>query len=196
MSFKEALMQSRVFTTGGEDAASPKTGESSVNPGSKKNGSDQETKSSYSLGTMRSMADSFSQATITHRFNGNNYLQWSRNILMYVRGKNKEKYLTGIPAPPKPESADFESWSAENNMVMAWLINSMTIELSENYLLASTAKEIWDSTRKIYSVKENMAAIIQVKRLLRNLPQEEQSVTSYYSALMKLWQRLDLYEDL
>lgn len=100
MSFKEALMQSRVFTTGGEDATSPKTGESSVNPGSKKNGGDQETKSSYSLGTMGSMADPFSQATITHRFNGNNYLQWSRNILMYVRGKNKEKYLTGIPALP------------------------------------------------------------------------------------------------
>ena len=113
---------------------------------------------------------------------------------MLVRGRNKERYLTGQPSAPSPLDASYDTWCAENNLVMAWLVNSMVPEISENYLLAATAKEIWDSAKTTYSVKENTAALTHIKRLLRKQIQGEQSVIQYYTALMRLWQQVDLYE--
>lgn len=39
-------------------------------------------------------------------------------------------------------------------------MNSMIIDISDNYLIASTTKEIWDSTDHLYSEKDNIVAII------------------------------------
>ncbi|XP_028799427.1 uncharacterized protein LOC114754769 [Neltuma alba] len=111
---------------------------------------------------------------------------------MFVRGRNKEIYLT--KAPPASTDSQFATWCAENNLVMAWLINSMTADIGENYLLATTAKEIWDSAKATYSVTENTAALFQVKRQLHDLTKGDQTITQYYTALMKLWQQIDLYE--
>ena len=70
----------------------------------------------------------------------------------------------------------------------------MTLEISEGYLLAHTAKEIWDAARRTYSSLENTAALIHLKRQLRNLRQGNMLVTEYYNALLKLWQQQDLFE--
>ncbi|XP_028768483.1 uncharacterized protein LOC114726085 [Neltuma alba] len=113
---------------------------------------------------------------------------------MFIRGRNKEHYLTWDPKPPKPEDSRYATWCAEDNMVMTWLIHSMNTEISENYLLANFAREIWELAKRTFSAKDNTAALLQVKRMLRSLTQGEKMVTQYFSALIKLWQQLDLYE--
>lgn len=189
MSFKAALLQQqqpRIFTVEGSD--SPKTSETMK-------GSNKEPNSMPQGGNiLTSSIDSFSHMSTAHRLNGNNYLQWSRFVLMFVRGRDKEQYLTGNPLPPDRSDSSFKVWCAENNLVMTWLVNSMTPEIGEKYLLATTAHKIWESVKMTYSVQENTAALAQVKRSLRAQSQGEQSVTQYYSSLVKLWQQLDLYE--
>lgn len=186
MSYKDALHgQSRAFAVDGDN---PSSQSPSSDADRSSVGHSGQSQSTPSVGT----PDPLSQVPMVHRLTENNYLQWSRNFLMFIRGKDKEHYL--LNDPPLVTSAEYKAWKAENNMVMAWLINSMTVEIGENYLLASSAKQIWDSTRKIFSVQENTAAILQIKRSLRDLYQGDRSVTQYYTALGKLWQKLDLYE--
>ena len=81
---------------------------------------------------------------IGHKLNGNNYLQWSQFILMFIGDKDKDDYLTGEIVQPKSDYPKFRTQKIENNMVKSWLINSMTNEVSENFLLYKTAEEIWD----------------------------------------------------
>ena len=131
---------------------------------------------------------------INHKLNGNNYLQWSQSVLRYIRGRRKEKYINGEASQPKAEDSQFDTWFAENNQVMTWLCNSMTDEISESYLLADTAKEIWDAAKRTYSSMNNTAALLQLKRQLRDLQQREMTVTQYYSTLQRIWQQLDLFE--
>lgn len=64
---------------------------------------------------------------------------------------------------------------------MSWLINSMTTEFGENYMLNPTAKEIWDATRDTYSCKENDAEMFEIESCLRGLKQDDGSVTHYFS---------------
>ncbi|XP_028791798.1 uncharacterized protein LOC114747610 [Neltuma alba] len=124
------------------------------------------------------MAPEFTAATenqqmvIAHKLNGSNYLQWSQSVLMYLRGRCKEKYVNGQAPQPLPDDASFDTWFAENNQVMTWLCNSMTLEISEGHLLAWTAKEMWDAAKRTYSSIDNTAALYQLKKQLRELKQE------------------------
>ena len=62
--------------------------------------------------------------------------------MMYISGKGKDEYLTGEIVSPTAGDPHFQLWKTENNMVMSWLVNSMTTEIGENFLLYNTAYEI------------------------------------------------------
>ncbi|GAV63817.1 UBN2_3 domain-containing protein, partial [Cephalotus follicularis] len=105
-------------------------------------------------------------------------------------------YITGTVVPPKESSAKYRTWKAENHMVMSWLLNSMTIEMGENFIYYQTTKEIWDATRETYSNKDNTSAIFEIKGILHDLRQGEMTITDYFNALMRYWQQLDMLEDI
>lgn len=61
-----------------------------------------------------------------------------------VRGCNKERYLIGHSNVLEIGDPKYEVYCAKNKMVMTWLVHSMNTKISENYLLANTAQEIWE----------------------------------------------------
>ena len=77
------------------------------------------------------------------------------SVLMYVCGKEKEEDLTDEISIPKKSDPKYRIWKKENHMIMSWLINSMKIEVVENFLLYKIAKEIWDAARDTYSSSKN-----------------------------------------
>lgn len=78
---------------------------------------------------------------VTVKFDGSNYLTWSKSVLIFVQGKDKEDYLTGeIEASTKNDPC-YRKWKTENAMVMGWLINSMKPEISDYYMLLKTAHQ-------------------------------------------------------
>ena len=62
---------------------------------------------------------------IGHKLNGQNFLQWSQSVMIFICGKGKDDYLTGSASSPNKQDAKFKVWNAKNNMVMSCLINSM-----------------------------------------------------------------------
>jgi len=74
--------------------------------------------------------------TITeHKLNGHNYLQWSQSVMMFICRKGNDDYLTGTMSKPGKEDPKFQIWKFENNMVMSWLNNSMTNEISDKFFV-------------------------------------------------------------
>lgn len=55
-------------------------------------------------------------------------------------------------SPTKEGGPKVQGLEIENNMVMSWLIISMTNDLGENFLLYGTAKEIWHAVKETYSL--------------------------------------------
>ena len=98
-----------------------------------------------------------------HKLKGPNYLQWSQSVMMFIYGRGQEDYIMGKATSPKSEDPKFCIWRVENNQVMSWLINSMTTEIRENFLLYSTTKEIWDAARDTFSNQENTAKLFQIE---------------------------------
>ena len=129
-----------------------------------------------------------------HKLNGNNYLQWSQSVMMFICGKGKDDYITGAIQPPREDDPKYKSWKSENNMVMSWLINSMTNEVGEDFMFYKTAKEIWDEAKISYSDKDNASEVYEIKSFLHDLRQGDLTVTQYFNALTKRWQQLDVFE--
>lgn len=48
-------------------------------------------------------------------------------------------------------------------MIMAWLVNSMEVEIGRTYMFLSTAKEIWDAVAETFSDLGNSAQLYEMK---------------------------------
>ena len=54
-------------------------------------------------------------------------------------------------------------------MVMFWLINSMTNEIGENFLLYNTAHDIWEAAKEAYSHVKNVSELFEIESMLDDL---------------------------
>ncbi|XP_075494687.1 uncharacterized protein LOC142532254 [Primulina tabacum] len=113
---------------------------------------------------------------------------------MFICGRGKKEYLTGEIEAPAKTDAGYKKWKTENHLIMSWLINSMSLEVCENFLLYESAKDVWEAVRETYSSSDNTSELSAIESALHDLRQGELSVTQYYNALTKQWQQLDFFE--
>ncbi|PKU82965.1 hypothetical protein MA16_Dca021360 [Dendrobium catenatum] len=78
-------------------------------------------------------------------------------------------------------------------MIMSWLWNSMTPEISDTFMFLSTAKDIWDAARQTFSKARDAAQIFEIKIKVGSTKQGSKTVTEYATILKNLWQKLDHY---
>ncbi|RYE26320.1 MAG: hypothetical protein EOP45_04015 [Sphingobacteriaceae bacterium] len=140
-------------------------------------------------------ADNSSHSITSHKLNGSNFMEWSQSVKLFVQGRGKFGYLSGITTKPdvKEDAAKYGVWEAENSMIMSWLINSMDAGLGRTYLFLPTASDIWTAVRETYSDLGNAGTLFEIETQLSKARQGEKSVTKYYTDLKMLWQEEDLY---
>ncbi|KAL6340655.1 hypothetical protein AAG906_010563 [Vitis piasezkii] len=78
-----------------------------------------------------------------HKLNGQNYLQWSQSILMFIRGKEKDDYITGASAAPETTASTYKRWIPKKS----------------------------GHCKETFSNKENTSEIIQIEGILDDLRQ-------------------------
>ncbi|KAI5388231.1 hypothetical protein KIW84_074065 [Lathyrus oleraceus] len=103
--------------------------------------------------------------------NDANYLRWSQSVRMYLMGRGKICYITSDKKQPDKAGADYDTWDAENSMVMTWLVNSIDEEIGANYLCYDTAKELWECVSQMYSDLENQSQIYKLTLKLGEIRQ-------------------------
>ena len=69
-----------------------------------------------------------------------NYLKWSQLVRTVLKGKGKISHLMGTRL--KLGDPHFEVWDEEDSIILAWLWNSMTPEISDTCMFLATAKDI------------------------------------------------------
>lgn len=113
---------------------------------------------------------------------------------MYVRGKGKEDYVTGVVVVHMKEDPKFKAWNAGNNMVMSWLINSMAIDIGESFMFYETTREIWEVAKETFFDKENTSELFGIESNLHDIHHGDLFVTQYFNLLKWQWQQLDRFE--
>ncbi|GJZ67792.1 hypothetical protein Tco_0631032, partial [Tanacetum coccineum] len=80
--------------------------------------------------------------------NGSNFHGWSRNVRMALGAKLKLGFIDGSCVKPDVGDVELQRWIRCDYMVTCWILNSMVTELSDAFLYAQSASELWKEIAK------------------------------------------------
>ncbi|KAJ7968090.1 Retrovirus-related Pol polyprotein from transposon TNT 1-94 [Quillaja saponaria] len=129
------------------------------------------------------------------KFDGNNFLAWSRSCLLFIQARGLYGYVIGSKSKPADGDPLLESWISENSLVMSWLINSMQPQISRGYLLLDSADMMWTALCQTYSQVGNDIQVFELRKKLHETKQGELTIAQYFAELSGLWQELDYYQE-
>ena len=130
---------------------------------------------------------------VSQPLTGDNYNSWSRAMLIALSVKNKLGFIDG--SIPKPDSSNLpllNSWIRNNNVVISWILNSVSKEISASIIFSESASEIWLDLQDRFQ-QSNGPRIFQLKRDLVNLTQDQNTIGVYFTKLKALWEELSNY---
>ena len=137
-------------------------------------------------------------------FKGNNYLVWSRMARNAVGSKGLLKHLTTDESTKlitqgkegeegEDSSSDaLEKWQQEECVVLSALLASLEPTLMDAYSYCETAKELWDTLKKVYGNTSNLNRVFEVKQALNGLVQEDMDFEKHLGRFRSLWSELEM----
>nr|KAJ0224138.1 hypothetical protein LSAT_V11C200080370 [Lactuca sativa] len=73
--------------------------------------------------------------------------QWSRSMMITLSVKNKLIFINGsLPEPPS-EFINHNSWMRNNQLVISWILNLVSTEISTNIMFTNSAHKLWDDLK-------------------------------------------------
>ncbi|XP_059434757.1 uncharacterized protein LOC132167750 [Corylus avellana] len=138
--------------------------------------------------------DSPGAMIVSQQLNGENYNSWKRAMMMALSAKNKLDFVNGtLSKPSNLADSTGLAWTRCNNMVLSWLLNSVSKEIATSIIYIDDASEMWNDLHDRFS-QHNGPRIFQLQKAISSLSQENSSVSSYFTALKGLWDELDNYQ--
>ncbi|PKI42648.1 hypothetical protein CRG98_036930 [Punica granatum] len=147
-----------------------------------------EISSIYQLGS----SDSTGAQIIGCVLNGDNYLTWSRVMLIALRARNKLPFIDGSLEKPEESNPLRERWERCNSTILAWMFNAMDGSLQATVAYAVDCRSLWDGLKERYS-EGNQSRVFQIQIDIYLLRQEGLSIREYYGKLKLLWDELEFY---
>ena len=120
------------------------------------------------------LASDLQNLGIAIRLDGKNYLQWARLVKLALKGKQKLQYLS--EDPPAKDDKKFHTWDVEDTVIMTWLLNSMQIGVSQNFMFLESSKQIWEAVKKTYSKAQDAAVIYDLKTRIAHTKQDNEAL--------------------
>lgn len=72
---------------------------------------------------------------VSQVLHGENYPIWSRSMLMALNTKNKVGFIDESIIKPSTSDPNFAVWTRCNDMVISWIINSISKDLASSIIL-------------------------------------------------------------
>lgn len=107
--------------------------------------------------------------------------------------KNKMRFIDGsIPKPLESDRNLTNAWIRNDNIVISWLLNSVSKDISAIILFAESATEIWNDLSDQFQQCSG-PRIFQLRRDLLSLRQDHDSVSVYFIKIKALWEELNKF---
>ena len=124
---------------------------------------------------------------------GSNYDEWSTNLRLALKARNKFGFADGTIPQPNEESEDYEDWIANNALVVSWMKLTVDENISTTMSHIDDAHELWTHIQKRFGVK-NGQRVQRLKADLANCRQKGTTIETYYGNLSQLWKSLADYQ--
>ena len=104
-----------------------------------------------------------------------NYSTWKRSMMIALNARNKMKLINGEFEEPAVNSEIRSLWERSNDMVISWILNTVSEQIDNNLSFVNTAQALWSELNEHYSQLDGHR-IYQVSNDLVNLKQGNTSV--------------------
>ncbi|KAL2224072.1 UNVERIFIED_CONTAM: hypothetical protein Sindi_2933500, partial [Sesamum indicum] len=118
--------------------------------------------------------------------NGSNYLSWARSIKISIGARQKLGYINGTCQKPIEDKEAVEEWRKNDYMVVSWILNSITKEITEDFLYADSARDLWVELETPFG-ESNGPLLYQIQRDITSISQKNMNVAVYFTRLKRLW---------
>ncbi|XP_060188771.1 uncharacterized protein LOC132617712 [Lycium barbarum] len=123
-------------------------------------------------------------------FDGRGYGGWKREVIIALSAKNKLGFTDGSIAVPTSDPVLMKAWILCNDMVLSWLLNSLSKEIAESVLYSVSAKDLWKDLEERFG-QANGEKLFQLQKELNATTQGNTSVSTYFTKMKSLWDELD-----
>ncbi|KAL2243648.1 UNVERIFIED_CONTAM: Retrovirus-related Pol polyprotein from transposon RE1 [Sesamum indicum] len=116
---------------------------------------------------------------VTASLTGDNYFSWVRSIKFALGAKQKVGFVDGTCQKPTDDVNAIEQWQKSDSMVISWIINSMSKDIAEAFLYATSARDLWVELESRFG-ESNEPLLYQIQREIASIQQGNVSVAIHY----------------
>ncbi|KAJ8747272.1 hypothetical protein K2173_014518 [Erythroxylum novogranatense] len=114
---------------------------------------------------------------------------------MSLLSKNKLSFVDGTILPPSRTDSLFVPWERCNNLVISWLIHSISSSIAQSIIWLDSAYEIWNDLKARFA-QSNSFRICDLQLEIYTCQQGVLSVHEYFTKLKILWDELQILRPL
>lgn len=119
-----------------------------------------------------------------------NYRSWRRSVEIGLSTKRKLGFVRGTVLRSATDAVLQEQWDTCNNMVISWLMSSVSDSIVKSIMFIGTAFEIWNQLEKRFALS-NGSRKYKLHKESYDVMQSGQSVSEYYTKMKCVWEELD-----
>jgi hypothetical protein len=123
---------------------------------------------------------------------GENYNPWSRSMLIALSAKNNVCFVDGSLPKPLVFESYFNAWIRCNDLVLSWILNSVSKNIYNTVIYITSAKDMWQDLKDRYTQKNGMR-VFQLQKSIFVVAQENPSVSNYFTRIKTFWKELNNY---
>ncbi|XP_016465739.2 uncharacterized protein LOC107788574 [Nicotiana tabacum] len=134
-------------------------------------------------------SDLLGSSLVSEPFDGICCGSWRRSVLAALFVRNKLDFIHGTVEKPPEGSPLMRQWQRCNNLVVAWLSNSVTKQIHRTVVYSEYAKDIWRELETRYGQADG-AKVFELKKELAHISQGALDIVTYFNKIKQLWDEL------
>jgi hypothetical protein len=134
-------------------------------------------------------SDSPSLVLVSGLLTGDNFPKWQKAMTRALNAKNKLSFVYGSLPTPNPNSPEYKQWNQTKDMVLTWILNSISPSLANSLEYHTNPREVWIDLQSRFNHGNN-ACLYHLKRELSSLHQNTTSIHEYYNHIKQIWDEL------
>ncbi|XP_010252427.1 PREDICTED: uncharacterized protein LOC104594005 [Nelumbo nucifera] len=140
-------------------------------------------------------SDHHGSVTVSPELTSSNYASWSKSFLLALSIRNKTGFVDGTIKELALDDALHNAWMRCNNLIVAWLLRSISPPIASTVFYISSASQIWETLKKRFSQPDD-SKICNLQLSLSTITQGTRIVDAYFTELTGIWEELRSYRPL
>ncbi|XP_058987404.1 uncharacterized protein LOC131806765 [Musca domestica] len=123
-----------------------------------------------------------------HRFNGQNYQLWKRQMEIYTTENKLKPYILGTVMKSATNS---QAWEEKDAEAQAFIMRGLELQQLKHLTDCTTAAQMWSRLKTIHAEKSEQSAQVLLEKFINLKMEEDDNVMNFIATITSLTQRLN-----